>query len=260
MAKRAAAHRRHPRPQAANSYWANSQQPLASLCLLLPMMVLYELGVAIYGTRHVGGMIVSQDIYARSLLRNFFEWFGVTGYFLPGLIVVVMLLCWHVVRHDRWTFEPELYAVMLVESIVLAIPLFVLIGVLGRRMMVALAPDAAPLLAAIDATSWQADLVFSIGAGIYEELLFRVVAIALIHWLFVDILALPDAWGALLAILGSAVLFSLYHFVGPHPFEMTPFLLRFIGGVYLAAVYVLRGFGIAACTHAWYDIFIVLAR
>jgi membrane protease YdiL (CAAX protease family) len=250
-------------PAAADlTYWGWSKQPLASLIFLMPLLIAYELGVMIYATDYAHG--TAQHIYARSLLSEFFAWFGVTTHFLPGLVVVVLLLSWHIVSGARWEWNPPLYLAMAAEALLLAVPLFVLMKFVGRHvelqaLVPALAGRAPPGAVAGLGQAWQADLVFSIGAGIYEELLFRVIVIALVHWLLVDWLELDDLWGSLLTVLASAVLFALYHFSAQNPFTVTKCLLYMLGGLYLAGVYVIRGFGIAAGTHAAYDIFIVVA-
>lgn len=246
--------RRTPANSLLGDYWQQSQLPLASLFFLLPLIGLYELGTLIYATDRAQGTV--RYIYARSLLRDFFEWFGVTGYYLPGLIVVVVLLTWHLAKRAPWRFEPRLYGVMWVESLLLALPLFVFMLALFRQ------PAPQWMVLARDggmgqATPWQAQMVFSIGAGIYEELLFRLIAIALLHMVLVDVLALPKEVGAAGAIGLSALAFALYHFSDRNPFDLGKCLFYTGAGIYLAGVYVLRGFGIVAGTHALYDVLVV---
>jgi membrane protease YdiL (CAAX protease family) len=107
--------------------------------------------------------------------------------------------------------------------------------------------------------SWQAGVVFSLGAGIYEELLFRLIAIALLHGLLVDVLAMPQQYGAPTVVVLSAIAFALYHFDQFSAMQWTPadwgrFAFYTLAGVYFAAIYMLRGFGIVAGAHAVYDI------
>lgn len=244
------------------SYLTRSKRPLQALFFLLPMILLYELGTLVYATDPARG--VTRFIYARSLLRDFFEWLGMTGYYLPGLIVVVVLFSWHMVQRDPWRFEPRLYIGMWVESALLALPLFVFAIMVFRQaeaqMAVPMFNAAAlePLAgAATPKDGWQAMLVFSIGAGIYEELLFRLIGIALLHMVFVDVLALPEKLGAMIVIGLSALAFALYHFTDQNPFAWNKCLFYTGAGVYFAAVYVLRGFGIVAGTHAVYDLIVV---
>lgn len=247
--------RRHgdtPDPVAApprEPYWLLSQKPLQSLFFLLPLILLYELGMIL----HASNMPVEQirHIFARSLLRDFFEMFGASGYHMPGLLCVGVLITLHFTHRDKFEFDPPVYFWMAVESLLFALPLFVF-------GMVLFSAPAKAMLAVIDGHAWQLQLLHSIGAGIYEELLFRLIAIALLHGLFVNVIALPDKWGAVLAIVLSAIAFSLYHFSKDNPFDWAKCLYFTGAGIYLACVYVARGFGIVAGAHAAYDVLIML--
>ncbi|MEX0774851.1 MAG: CPBP family intramembrane glutamic endopeptidase [Phycisphaeraceae bacterium] len=252
--------RPHRRSLLPDDYFGRSQLPLQSLFFLLPLVVLYEVGTLIYATDYQHGTTLY--IQARLWLLGFFQWFGVSGFLLPGLIVVAALVGWHIARKDRWELEPKLYLIMLIESAALAVPLLFFMSVMSRHPApAAYAIDGLQLtLGAGQVSPWQAQAVFAIGAGIYEELLFRLVAIALLHFLLVDVLAVPDIWGSLAAIAISSVAFALYHFSGNRDFAWTPFFLYTAAGVYLACVYVLRGIGIAAGTHAVYDILVIVVR
>jgi membrane protease YdiL (CAAX protease family) len=105
-----------------------------------------------------------------------------------------------------------------------------------------------------------ANLIFAIGAGLYEELVFRLMAIALLHLVLVDLFGLPWRWGAVIAVAGSAALFAGYHFTGDNAFTWSRFLYFFAAGLYFAAIYVLRGFGIVAAVHAFYDVVYVVIK
>lgn len=241
-------------PPHFKTYWQRSQQPLQALIFLTPLIVAYEIGTRLYA-QGPGGE--TYFIYARTLLMSFFGWFGVTGKYLPGLIVVAVLLSWHAFRKDPWEFVPKTYGLMYVESALYALPLFVLLLVLAP-------PETHPRMAAATApavggpASWQAGMVFGIGAGIYEELLFRLIAIAAVHALLVDLLRLPHKVGAAGAIVLSAVAFALYHFPAWNNIQPDPFIQLTLAGLYLAGIYLVRGFGVAAGTHALYDVLVVL--
>lgn len=239
----------------ASSYFERSQQPLQSLLFLLPLIAAYELGIHLYVIGEGGG---GPDIYARALMRDFFQLFGVAAYYLPAVIVVVVLLSWHVVRRDPWRVEPRLYALMLAESVLLAVPLFVFGLVIARQPQIGgAAPPLQMLAQAGGLDHWPAQLVFSIGAGIYEELLFRLIAIALLHALLADALAIPEPWAAVGSIGASAIAFALYHFSRGN-FELGLAIYYTVAGVYFAGVYITRGFGIVAASHAFYDVLVVI--
>jgi Type II CAAX prenyl endopeptidase Rce1-like len=254
----------HPVSQSYAGYWDRTQWPLQGLYFLLPLLVMYELGTLMLAPE--GGQRLP-PIVAESLLDKGFQWFGATGFHLPAIIAVVVLFCLHLVRRDPWGPEPKLYLVMWLESFGWALPLFVFQMVLVREM--AGADEALQSIAgaAGEAWTWKENMIFSVGAGIYEELLFRLIGIALLHMLFVDLLALPEKYGGAAAIGVSAVAFALYHFVRVTPdawvgftlegFDWGRFAFFTLAGVYLALIYVIRGFGVVVGTHALYDVLIV---
>ena len=233
---------------------------MQSLYFLLPLLVIYELGASTYlweqGRQHT----------AHRLMLDFLDLFGVTGRHLPALVVVAVLVSMHLVRRrdpvnpDPWRPEPKLYLAMAFEAMVLALPLFVLTSALFRAPAAAgFDGDPAGLLSATSSSTfeqWKASLVISIGAGVYEELAFRLVAIALVGIVTKEILALPEE-----ACVGSAVVlssagFALIHFGHGQAFDAGRFLFYFVTGVYFAAVYLGRGFGLVVATHTLYDVMV----
>jgi membrane protease YdiL (CAAX protease family) len=251
-----------PVSHAYAGYWDRAQWPLQGLYFLLPLLVLYELGTLLLAPE---GSERLPPILAESLLGIGFQKLGVTGVYLPAIIVVVVLLCMHLVRRDPWRPEPKLYAVMWAETFAWALPLFVFSMVLVREL--AATPEALQAVNGVGPEGWKDDLIFSVGAGIYEELLFRLIGIALLHMLLVDVLALPEKYGGAGAILLSAVAFALYHFVRTKPdawvgytlegVDLGDFAFFTLAGVYLAMIYVIRGFGLVVGTHALYDVMVV---
>lgn len=225
-------------------YFNRSQRPLQSLVFLLPFLLLYEAGVLLMPVNQQVGH--AQHILARSLLADLLGLFGAAGGYLPGLAVVIVLLSWHLARRDKWEFDWRLNMAMGAESVALAVPLLMFALLWGREPAWALMPVGAPR-----------DIVYSLGAGVYEELVFRLMAIAILHLLLTDIIGLHTRTGAIIAIACSAGLFASYHFAADNPFTWVKFTFYSAAGVYLAVLYVLRGFGIVAATHAFYDIFYV---
>ncbi len=96
-----------------------------------------------------------------------------------------------------------------------------------------------------------------LGAGVYEEAIFRLALIPLGYGLL-RLLMTPKVLAGTLAVTGSALLFSIAHHAGlpGEPFTWYAFFFRWVAGVYFAWVFVVRGFGIAVGTHAAYDILV----
>ena len=61
-------------------------------------------------------------------------------------------------------------------------------------------------------------------------------------------------------MVASALIFSAFHYVGPYGDQLTApsFTFRAIAGVLLSGLYVFRGFGVTAWTHALYDVGLAL--
>ncbi len=61
-----------------------------------------------------------------------------------------------------------------------------------------------------------------------------------------------------IAVVVTSALFSAAHYAGAHgeTFDWFSFCFRFLAGAFFALLFVYRGFGIAAGTHALYDIFV----
>lgn len=232
-------------------YFARSELPLASLLFLLPLIVLYEVGTLYFASDPVSR--TEQRIIAFNLMQEFFRLFGATGKYLPPMAVVLILLCWHVARQDPWRVAPRHVVGMAIESLALALPL-VLLGFAAIHYM----EQYLPLFATSRKTA--SLLVLSIGAGIYEELIFRLVAFTCLSFIFVDVLGMKRGWSGLLMVVFSSLLFALYHYLGPETFELRTFAFRTAAGAYFGTVFLFRGFGITAGTHAAYDVFIVSLR
>src|SRR5262245_47613572 len=199
-----------PRPL-PKSYLQRAELPLASLAALLPLIILYELGTR-YFTFDPAHQI-EQRIIAFTLLQRFFELCGATGKYLPAMAVVCILLTWHIARNDPWKVRPSTLFGMLLEGAAWGVPLLAL-GTLTARFLshphlplYAFTPlphhsTTPPLLAASHSPG--SLLVLSLGAGIYEELVFRLIGLTLLHVLFVDILQFEKFWAYLYMVAISA--------------------------------------------------------
>ena len=256
-----------PRPLPTN-YLQRAELPLASLAALLPLIILYELGTRVFAFDPAHQ--VEQRIIAFTLMQRFFELFGATGKYLPAMAVVCILLTWHIARNDPWKVRPSTLFGMLLEGTAWGIPLLA-VGTLTARYLShyhlpLFASESSPLasclfpLASPSSHSNSALFVLSIGAGIYEELVFRLIGLTLLHVVFVDILAFEKFWAYLYMVAISAVAFALYHYLGSEPFAWRSFAFRTLAGVYFGVLFLGRGFGITALSHSSYDIIVVLLR
>ena len=245
-------------------YLEHSSSPLVSLAFVLPLILIYEMGT--HGPWAGDDGVVTagarptppQHVIAFTLLQQFFAMFGATGRSLPALAVVGVLLAWHIARQDRWRVRWSTLGGMAVEGSLLSIPLLALSVVLAQLMR--MAPLAAASHPALGTSRIPPDdlLILCLGAGIYEELVFRLILLTVLTLLVKDLLQFP-AWPAtLLVVLLSAVMFSGYHYLGPEAFRWRTFAFRTLAGVYFGVLFLTRGFGVTAATHAAYDILVLL--
>lgn len=227
-----------------SSYFSDSRQPLTILLFLLPVVIAYELGAWFFLTPD--GAATAWAVSAQRMLSSVFEVFGVAGLHLPAVLLIVVLLIWHGLSRESWRFKPEVLLGMAVESAALAIPLIVLAALLTPRLALAAmgsGDDVAQL-------SWPARATISLGAGLYEELLFRMIGIVAIHFIAADLIGVPEKHATWIAVVVSAVAFAMYH---PIPSaEVAAFYC--LAGLYFGMLYVVRGFGIVVGCHAAYDL------
>jgi hypothetical protein len=230
-------------PEVDDSYWALSRTPLTSLAFTLPLVLAYEGGVLLLGR---GSPRNGADVWLRQALDGL----GFGQYFLLPVLTVVGLLAWHHVRHDRWRFSPAVLVGMGVECVVLALLLVGLARLQSRFWPLAIEEGAAALVTRF---------VGYCGAGLYEEVLFRLLMLPAVAWACRRFGASAGAAGGW-AVLVTSILFSAAHYVGPlgDAFDLHSFAFRALAGLFFAVLFVVRGFGIAAGTHAAYDMIVGL--
>ena len=225
-------------------------RPLEALAFLLPLMAVYQVAVW-WALRHGGAWAEQGGVVSFNLLRRFFELFGQFGIWAPAVAVVVILLATQLFSGEKWRIKPGRVGLMYGEAIVLALPLF------GLRAGIGLAAGPAA------GEEWWASLALGIGAGIYEELVFRLILITLLVIVGYDLLRQPLSTVAIVAVALSSLAFAAHHHqpIGAEPFSLLPFLFRTLAGGYLAVIFWYRGYGPAAGCHAAYNVAVVaLAR
>jgi len=242
------------------SYWTESRRPIVILAFLLPLIIAYEACLALL-LRSGDGLTIS-TVEAHKRILQFFATFDIAaggGLFVGGLLIVVVLFVWHLLMRDAWRFRPWVLAGMALESLLLALPLLVLSVVIASQFRAAAAGAPAPGADPAE-LGVLARLAISIGAGLYEELVFRMLLVAVVHTLLVDVAKLSHAAGTTVAILLSAIAFTFYHDLsGLSGVELAQRMtFYFAAGVYFGILFVARGFGIVVGVHATYDILTVL--
>jgi hypothetical protein len=223
--------------------------PIDDLALTLPVFLGYHLGVAFLPVRNAADLVTHELVkFAENSMAGYIALTVILGL---GYAAVLLVLGRE--QHLRW----ERFAVVALEGVLYAVAMRLAAGyVVGKMSLAAVDPTATPL----------AGLVTSLGAGFYEELVFRVLGfgfgVKLVYLLF-GIQGGPRRFVAGLAwALITAVAFSGWHYVGEFgdPFELRSFVFRAVCGLAFVAIYALRGFAPAVWTHALYDIWVLVLR
>jgi hypothetical protein len=240
---------------APGSYWQASRAHRYSLVFALPLLLLYEALAAVLATDS-GGIRNGADVLLKSL---FIAMAGGYGTMLFGVIVigVSVWLIGRDLRTNGRALRLEIFAGMTAESLVLALLFGVVVSGITARV---LAPFAIVNDETLMGMGWVTQLMVSLGAGIYEELLFRVILVSALAFFATRALKLRTLPAGVFATVVGAFIFSAFHYIGPYgdPLELGSFVYRMIGGLVFSAMYLLRGFGITAWTHALYDVLLLV--
>jgi membrane protease YdiL (CAAX protease family) len=235
------------------SYWTLSRRPRYSLLFAFPLLLVYELLALALSGGAMAGVRNGADV----LLKSLFVALGGRA----GLIAFGALLlgtgAWLVWRDRKagGALQPRIFAGMALESLTYASVLGLVTSTLTSLLLGGQLPFA---LGQFERLGLPSQVMISLGAGLYEELLFRVVLVGALAGLGRRILGSPTAAGAVAVVLG-ALIFSAFHYVGPHGdrLELGSFAFRAVAGLLFSTLYLLRGFGITAWTHALYDLMLV---
>jgi hypothetical protein len=281
---------------ARDSYLERTSRPVYAIIFLVPFILFYEIGTILINTDiltqyqiRVVAFVWVQDVLLHLGTSSRFAWIA------PPLVVIVILVGLQIASKKQWYFCWSDYAPMVLECVLLAVPLIVLsllsnspgtrpdnfprsdgarppAQVSMAAQQQAISPEE--LVAALGRSdgpkshSLMTNIVTGVGAGIYEELVFRLILICALMVLFQDVIGLNRQNAIALSVLMSAALFSAHHHIvwidgrlaRSAPFNWTEFGFRTIAGVYFAILFAIRGFGITAGTHAFYDIIATLVN
>jgi len=232
-------------PPQLGTYWRMAREPLHCLAFLLPLVATYEGGVLLL---RPGGW-PAQRLVAQRLLQQLGAWIGADAVWAPGAALLLTLLAWHCLRGRPWRVRAWVPALMAVESLALTLPLFAL----GRLLVQTTATGTT-------GRELPARIVLGLGAGVYEELVFRFYLIGGLLLLLARVCRVPRRPALTAAVTLATLAFAGCHFtpVGSESPSWRLFAMLAAGGGYLSAVYVLRGLGICTGCHAAYNVLSVL--
>ena len=223
-------------------YYFKSKSLFYSLIITFPLFIFYEIGIFYMFQANIPYSKNGADV----LIEEFINMLGLNGYYAASSILfIVFFLILYFQRKNFKTFKisSKYLSLMIMESFLYAVLLVLLLQNIY-------------LSQGVNMNNLN-NFILSIGAGLYEELIFRFFLLFFLSKSFIFIFKMKEFSSLLLSIIASSVLFSLFHYIGQESFNSYSFTLRFIAGIYLSSIYINRGFGIVALTHAFYDLFVI---
>lgn len=228
---------------AVQRYYKETRRPVYSAALVLPFFLVYHVGTFFLRTTYING--------ADALIMRLLSALSVHSAFASVLVLLLCFVFWQVRTRASWKIRGTRLCVLFLESLLLAGLLFAAFGWLSIHFS---RPFPRNTYGGLQ------QLVLYCGAGIYEELLFRGFLLGALILLFVHLTPLKKKSATVVAALVGSVLFSLFHYVGPgsDSFALGSFVQRALGGLYFSILFIWRGFGVTAASHALYDILVGL--
>ena len=231
-----------------NSYWRSTRSPLYSFLFTIPLFLIYEIGIFLTSS---DDMFVLRN-GADALMRQILATFGIAGLYWVGAIFFIGFIITFILQRKYWEetqIHSDYFLLMMVESVAWSVLIYFL---MSNVYLLLMNPTGSMLVQQV---------TLAVGAGIYEEFLFRVLLIAGISVILGFIFQWSDKSRNWAAMVIAAGIFSSFHFIGEYGdyFSFNIFMIRFLAGIALGTLYFLRGFGITAWSHAVYDL-IVLTR
>lgn len=236
-----------------DDYWEQSIQPLNCLAFVVPLLALYEVGVVWIGP---AAMRNGADVW----LRHFLSVLGFSEYFFLPLVTCGFLLGWHHLTKRDWKLRPEVVSGMVCESFVLGVFFIVVAQFVGQFLNSPMTTDPGGAALSLSGSNQRVPQMLSfIGAGIYEELLFRLIllsgTIAICRKVGADKASTLAFSIIITSLLFAAAHYELFFHAGLE-FTWYSFMFRASAGALFAVLFLYRGFGITVGTHAVYDVLV----
>lgn len=220
-------------------YLKETRRPVYSAALVLPFLCIYHAGTLVLRTTHING--------ADALIIRILSLFSVHSMLGSALVLGICFTIWQLHSRASWKIKPAMLLFYFLESVCFALILLFSFSWLNTHLFLAMNIVRRGI----------SDLVLYCGAGIYEELVFRAFLLGILVAILRPVFPRQKAAATAAALLG-ALLFSIFHYIGPSgdAFSLGSFIQRTVAGLYFSILFVTRGFGVTAAAHAIYDIFV----
>ena len=229
------------------NYWRFSRSAYYSVVSALPLLVVYEILVIMTQSRY-WGIRNAADMWIRTFLMAF----DLRAQHLTFVMIGIAFALIPVAKARSYgvKLKANFFLLMLAEAFTYSL---VLGGVLQSILRLSGLAAGGPGNGALQ------NFALSLGAGLFEEIIFRVLLLNLLFFIL-NYIFKNKVTTAVISVLAASFLFSLSHYIGSmaDSWELYSFMFRWIAGMIFTVLYFMRGFAITAYTHALYDIWVLV--
>ncbi|MGQ3683997.1 MAG: CPBP family glutamic-type intramembrane protease [Candidatus Loosdrechtia sp.] len=231
------------------SYFPHSRNLANSFLFILPLLVFYEFGIAFLGSniKNAADVIIKTPLIL----------FGRNGSLVFNLVVIISLIVSLFYIEKEYKLSILIFIPMFIESVLYALFIGHILGFIVYRILSSYLLSLPFLL---NFPNLLMQITLSVGAGVYEEIVFRLILITSLSYLLAMFLKIPRPASTVISVLLASLIFVFMHYVGTFgdTFTYTNFTFRLLAGIVLSVIFIFRGLGIAVYTHAIYNVFLVL--
>jgi len=230
-----------------SNYWRFSRSAYYSVVAALPLLVAYEILVILTQSRY-WSLRNAADMWIRTFLMAFDFQAQHLTFVMIGILFALIPLAKSYSTGVR--LKVNYFALMLAEAFVYSLLLGGLLqSILRVSGLSSGGPGNGPLQ----------NFALSLGAGLFEEIIFRVLLLNLLFLLLKPFLK-SKVSVTVASVLVASFLFSISHYIGTmaDQWQWYSFMFRWVAGLLFTVLYFMRGFAITAYTHALYDIWVLV--
>ena len=230
-----------------SNYWRYSRSAYYSAVAALPLLVIYEVLIVLSQSRY-WGIRNAADVWIRTFLMAFDLQAQHITFVLIGISLALIPIAKSRARGIK--LKANYFALMFAECLAFSLVLGVVLQSILRLGGLSSGGPGSGLMQ---------NLALSVGAGLFEEIIFRVILLNLLFLLLSPLLK-KKVVAAVVSVLLASFLFSLSHYVGTmaDTWQLYSFMFRWAAGLLFTVLYFVRGFAITAYTHALYDIWVLV--
>ena len=230
-----------------SNYWRYSRSAYYSAVAALPLLVIYEILIVLSQSRY-WGIRNAADVWIRTFLMAFDLQAQHITFVLIGISLALIPIAKSRARGIK--LKANYFALMFAECLAFSLVLGVVLQSILRLGGLSSAGPGSGLMQ---------NLALSVGAGLFEEIIFRVILLNLLFLMLSPFLK-KKVVAAVVSVLLASFLFSLSHYVGTmaDTWQLYSFMFRWAAGLLFTVLYFVRGFAITAYTHALYDIWVLV--